>query len=115
MTTKIKVKPEGRKGVYLPDAESLKAYIQEKDLPQIHCFFPGAIMIGADWSREAVLKEIDVAVRMAICLEESGAHHMGHMLSLIVEKDKGSKDERELLQIYDIGKLTVEDLEISND
>lgn len=107
----IKAKPEGRKGIYLPDKESLKAFVAALEQEQIHCFMPGGGMyLGADWSKESVLNEIDKAVRMGLCLEESGSDSMGHMLALIVEVEDG---KRERLQIYDIGKITEADLEIA--
>lgn len=106
---KIKCSPEGRIGIYIPDKESLKSYIKSLGKEDIHCFFPGRIMLGADWSLDAVLNEVDKATRIGLCLEESGADNIGHVLSLIVPLKDGS----ERLQIYDIGEITKDDLSIS--
>lgn len=100
---KIKVKPEGRENIYIPEAESLKAWIKSKKFKQIHNFIPGGFMIiGADHDVKGVLQDIDNAERLALTL---GGQNMGHELAIITDNK---------LEVYDIGKLTLEDLEIEN-
>lgn len=100
---KIKVKPEGRKDIWIPTSKSnLKKWIRSKKFAQIHNFIPSELfMIGADHSVESVLKDIDKADRFAVFTDISA--NMGHSLALI---------HNEKLECYDIGKLTENDLEI---
>jgi hypothetical protein len=101
---RIKVKPEGRKGIYLPDKESLKSWIKAKKFKQIHNFIPGSSMfIGADHDVKSVLKDIDSAQRIGILTEEANSMNMGHALSIITN---------EKLELYDIGEIAEKDLEI---
>lgn len=104
---KIKVKSEGREGIYIPDKESLKAWITDKGLKEIHNFVnpQNGMFIGADHDVKSVLKDIDDADRIGILLEEAGSMNMGHSLSVI-------KDNH--LDIFDIGKLTTDDLDITD-
>ena len=99
--TKLKVTPEGRKNIYIPEKESLKKFIKSRKLKIIHNFIPsGFMMLGADHSQKSVLADIDRAERLAIFTNSS---NMGHALSLIY-KNK--------LECYDIGKIKESELEI---
>jgi hypothetical protein len=100
---KIKVKKEGRKNIWIPlDLENLKDWIKEKDFKQIHNFTPNGMMIlGADHEVGSVLDDIDQADRLAVFTDKF--MNMGHSLAIIF---------KERLECYDIGKLTIEDLEI---
>ena len=108
---KIKVKLERRKDVYIvDDRESLKAWIKEKGWKQIHNLVnPGSGMfIGADHDTKSVLEDIEVADRVALCTGVNHNQQMGHELSLIMGNEKvGFK-----LEVYDIGKVTEDDLEV---
>lgn len=98
--TKIQVKPEGRKGIYLPDKKSLKSWIKTKKFKKIHNFIPSSgIFLGADHDVKSVLKDIDEAERIAILTEESGSMNMRHALSII----RNNK-----LELYDIGEIKEE-------
>lgn len=100
---KIKVTEEGRKGIYIPEKESLKKFILEKGYQLIHNFIPtGMMMLGADHDVNSVLEDIDLADRLAIFTDPSA--NMGHSLALITQ---------EKLECYDIGKITSEDIQIS--
>lgn len=97
---KIKVTPEGRSNMWIPEKESLIAFIKEKNFEQIHNFIPsGMMMLGADHGVESVLEDIEKAERMAIFTDPSA--NMGHSLALI----RANK-----LECYDIGTITEEDL-----
>jgi hypothetical protein len=97
---KIKAKAEGRENIWIPEKESLKAWIKNKKFEQIHNFIPsGNIILGADHSVESVLKDIDNADRIAVFT--NGVGNMGHALSII-------KDEK--LECYDIGELNDKDI-----
>ena len=96
---KLKVKKEGRPNIFIPEKESLKKFIKNRKLKKIHNFIPTRMaMIGADHDVKSVLEDIDRADRLAIFTDNS---NMGHSLALIY-KDK--------LEVYDIGKITEEDL-----
>ena len=100
----IKVIPEGRKSIYLPDRGSLKAFIINRKLEEIHNFIPrGGMLLGADHDVNSVLRDIDKADRLAIFTDDS---NMGHSLALI---------DRNRLECYDIGKISEEDLEIEEE
>lgn len=101
---RIKVKPEGRQDIYIPEKESLKVWIKSKNFEKIHNFIPGSgFILGADHEVEGVLEDIDNAERIALCILSNSTANIGHELSIIAD-DK--------LELYDIGKLTEEDLEI---
>lgn len=99
---KLKVKKEGRKGIYIPQKDSLKDFIRARKLKQIHNFIPsGAMMIGADHKVKSVMEDIDRADRLAVFTDPYA--NMGHSLALIY---------KEKLECYDIGKITIDELEI---
>ena len=98
---KVKVKPEGRENIYLPEKISLKEFMKSRKLKQIHNFTPSGMMIlGADHDIKSVLEDIDRADRLSIFTDQS---NMGHSLALIY---------KEKLECYDIGKITKENLEL---
>lgn len=101
--SKLKVKPEGRKDIYIPiDKDNLKEFIKARKLKQIHNFIPsGMRMVGADHDVSSVLGDIDASERLAIFTDPYA--NMGHSLALITS---------EKLECYDIGKITTEDLEL---
>lgn len=101
---KIKVKPEGRKDVYIPEKESLKKWIRSKKFKQIHNFIPGGMMIvGADHDVKGVLEDIENSELLVLCILSNHNAQMGHELSVI----RNNK-----LEVYDIGRLTEEDLDL---
>jgi hypothetical protein len=96
---KIKVKPEGRPNVWLPDRKSLKDFIVSRNFVEIHNFIPtGSMFIGANHSVKSVLQDIDDAERLAVFTDDS---NMKHALAII---------RAEKLEIYDIGKIKKSDL-----
>ncbi len=102
----IQVKPEGRENIYLPEKESLKDWITSKRFKQIHNFIPSTFgVIGADHETKSVLEDIDQAERIAILTGSAQRNNMRHALSII----KNNK-----MQMYDIGEITEQDLEIIN-
>ena len=102
MTKKLKVKPEGRDNIYIPEKESLKDFIKSKKLKKIHNFTPtGTMMLGADHDIKSVLKDIEKSDRLAVLTDETA--NMGHSLALI---------KNEKLECYDIGKITKEELDV---
>jgi len=99
---KLKVTPEGREDIWIPEKQSLKAFIESRKLKDIHNFIPsGMMMLGADHDVKSVLADIDRAERLAVFTDPHA--NMGHSLALIY-KNK--------LEVYDIGKITIEELEI---
>jgi hypothetical protein len=107
---KIKVKPEGRKDMWIPEKDSLISYIKAKKLKKIHNFIPtGMMMLGADHDVESVIEDIQRASRMAVFTDSSA--NMGHSLALIFgDYEKGDKEK---LECFDIGKLTEKELQLN--
>lgn len=101
---RIKVKPEGRKGIWIPEKESLKQFIVDKKIEKIHNFVGSSPMIiGADHDQKSVLEDIDNAERLGILTGGAQANNLGHALSLITNNE---------MEMYDIGRITEDDLEI---
>ena len=101
---KIKVKPEGRKDIWIPEKESLKEYIKAKRFYRIHNIIPmEKVMLGADHDVNSVFKDIDRADRLAIFTDKK--MNCGHSLALISNNK---------LEIYDIGQIKEKCLEVNN-
>lgn len=99
---KIKVKREGREGVYLVEPAEAVKLLTEKE---IHCFVGNPpLLIGADWPRADVEKWLLSCERVAVLTGDSAKLNIGHALVAI----RG--DERKL---FDVGKVSDEDLEIT--
>jgi len=104
---KIKVIPEGRDGIYIPDKASLLDWIMDYGPDKIHCFIPGVFgALGADWGKDDVLEEIDKSERLGILTGDAFGNNLKHALSVIVKTDRGEE-----LRMFDIGDVE-EDLEI---
>jgi len=102
---KIKVKPEGRKDIWIPEKESLKQYIKAKRFTYIHNIIPsGNFMVGADHEVNSVFRDIDKAERLAIFTDTT--MNYGHSLALV---------NYNRLEIYDIGEIKMKYLEIANE
>jgi hypothetical protein len=100
---KIKCGREGRENIYLPERESLIEWIKYKKLNPIHNFTQSGFMVlGADYSQKSVIQDIENAERLAIFTNNAG--NMGHNLSII----RNNK-----LECYDIGRIEIEDIEIT--
>ncbi len=108
LVMKIKVKPEGRPEIYLPDRESLKKWIKSKKFKEIHNFISSdtPMIIGADHDVESVLKDIDIAERVAVLIGEAKKGNFNHALACIINN---------YLEMYDIGEVTEKDLEVEDD
>lgn len=101
---KIDVTPEGREGVWLPDAESLKEWIAAQEFAAIHNMIPtGSMMLGADHDVAGVLEDIDRADRLGILTGESQKGNFGHALAIITDNK---------MEMYDIGPVSEDDLEV---
>lgn len=100
---KIKCTPEGRPEIYIPEKESLKSWIKEKGFKSIHHFSTGGMMIGADHDVDGVLEDIDKGERVALVTGKQAGINFGHELAIISNNK---------LELYDIGKITEEDIEL---
>lgn len=99
---KIKVKPEGRDGMYLPDIDSLVEWIKSKKFKYIHhAYAGGSMIIGADWNPEDAIERIRAGERVAILTKEVAGSNMGHAIA-VVHKNK--------LNILDVGPITKDNL-----
>ena len=63
----------------------------------------GPIMIGADWKKSEVIKEINQSQRIGLLTGSALAGNRGHGLSVIT----GNK-----LEMFDIGEITDDDLDV---
>ena len=101
----IKVKPEGRPNVWLPEKKSLINFIKFKKLKYIHNFIPnGRMIIGADHDVKSVIEDINGADRVAVFTDPN--QNMGLSMALIL----GSEEKGFRLECYDIGKITESNL-----
>ena len=101
---KIKVKPEGREGVWLPEKDSLVDFLLNYECDYIHNIDPNSnLMLGADHSKESVIDDVNNAESLALLTGASYRNNMGHALSVI-------KDNR--LHMFDIGELLENDIEV---
>ncbi len=100
---KISASPEGRNNIYIPDPDSLIAWIEAQNFKYIHNFIPQSqMMIGADHDPKSVIQDIRDAERLALTTGDEWQNNMKHALSII----RNNK-----LEVYDIGELTDEDIE----
>ena len=107
---RIPVVPEGREGCWLvEDRWGLKAWIESKGFEKIHNFVgAGPMMLGADHEVSGVLLDIDRAYRVAILTGDAMKGNFNHALALIMPRG----DEHEKLEMFDIGDITEDDLEV---
>lgn len=99
---KIAVEPEGREGVWLPDAASLKTWIVAQEFDAIHNMLTsGPMMLGADHDVADVLADIDRADRLGILTGDAQKGNLGHALAIITNN---------AMEMYDIGPITEDDL-----
>lgn len=114
MSERIIVTPEGRDGLWLADRASLKAWIVAQGFDQIHNFCSsGPMVVGADHSVESVLTDIDAADRVAVLTGDAKRGNLGHALALVVPDGYHGLPER--LEMYDLGDITVADLDVRDD
>lgn len=101
---KISVTREGRDNVWIPDPDSLIAWIKEQKFKQIHNFLTSSsVVIGADHDVKYVIEDIRSAERLALTTDDVWAANFCHALSVIKDNE---------LQLYDIGEITESDLEV---
>ena len=107
--TKIKVRREGRDGIYLVDKKEIKRFIIKAGFKKIHNLsqtLTGAnIITGANYSVRDVLKDIDKADSVAVLTGGARKNNLNHSLSVIVGGG---------LEMFDIGEITDDDLLILN-
>ncbi len=103
---KFKVKPEGRDGVWLAEEKNVIAWLKSYRKKKIHNFLgdTGAILIGVDWDKKAVVEKLEVSNRVAILTGAAFRRNMRHALSVIAQDS---------LYMFDIGEITEDDLEIT--
>ena len=102
---KLKVKPEGRENIFLVSKGDITDWLKSKKLKHIHNYIPSSLMVlGADHEIKSVLEDIKTAERIAILIGEAQSNNLGHALAII----RNNK-----LYMFDIGKITLRDLKIS--
>ena len=94
---KLKVKPEGREGVWLAEKEDVVDFLLQYEEDTIHNFIPGCgMMLGADWDKEGVIRKVNEAERIAILTGDPFKSNMRHALSVIADNE---------LFMFDIGDI----------
>jgi len=105
MDAKIKVKKEGREGVYTCKQEDIIEWLEQSDLDLIHNYTGGngPLVIGADWTKLQVIEQIRKSERIGILTGGALMGNLRHGLSVIANNK---------LEMFDIGEITGDDLEI---
>ena len=99
---KIKAVPEGREGIYTVDKQDMVEWLITYPESQIHNFIPtGSMMLGADWDKESVIKEVEQADRIAVLTGGARRHNLNHSLAVITKN---------VLRVFDIGEITDQDI-----
>lgn len=92
----VRVTPEGRDGVWVPDLDDLVSWLSVGDEP-VHCFIDTPVaFLGADWEREAVVADVQAAERVALLTGDAKRQNLGHALAVI-------RDDK--LRMFDIGDV----------
>jgi len=100
---KIKVKPEGREGIYLiTNEEAIKLVKSIKSKHVHHQYQGGTMMIGADWDKKEVLEHLKKVKKIAIVIEPNLT--IGHHLVTVTKTKRNA---------FDVGEITKKELEIS--
>ena len=121
MADKIKVKPEGREGIYLVEPDEICKWINanlvykpDEDDPDpeekvyIHCYvgdFP--TLIGADWSKQKVIEYLKECDSIGIVIP----HQINHAIAGI----SGSDEKGWTRYLFDIREITEDMLEVQAD
>ena len=96
---KLKVRPEGREGVWIIEKTDLIKWLMRYKEKQIHCFLGS---IGADWQKKNVIDHIKESDRNAILTGDSQKNNLCHAVSSIRGNTR---------YMFDIGEITEEDLQ----
>lgn len=105
MSDRIKVKPEGREGVWLVEQAEIIRWLENSDMDQIHNYLSaGPMLLGADWDKDTVIEECRKAERIAVLTGDAWREQRKHALAVIVSNT---------LKIFDIGEITTDDLIIN--
>lgn len=103
---KIKVKPEGREGVWLIEKTEAINLVNKVTWEKIHCYIGDGVFFGADYKKSSVIKAIKKAERIALLTGKSLQNNLNHALAVIKDNE---------LNMFDIGEITVEQLEIQGE
>jgi len=105
MNTKIKVKPEGRNGLWIPEKESVIDFLNNFNDTHIHNMLPnGGTILGCDFSKEETIKQIKESERLAIATGSALVTNMQHALAVIIDNK---------LSLFNIGEIEESDLLIT--
>ncbi len=103
----IKVRPEGRENIWIPEKQSLKSYIKNKKEKEFHNFIQSdnlPMAVGANVDINILLEDINKAKRLAIFTDKT--LNFGHSLALVINNE---------LKMYDIGEIKKDTLEVNNE
>ena len=101
---KIKVKLEGRVGVWLIDKDEAIKLINNYSDDMIHNFVSAPFgVIGADWHKEDVIETVNNSERIALLTGDALKQNFRHALSVIEDNE---------LYMFDVGEIANGDLQI---
>lgn len=100
---KIKVKPEGREGIWLVSKQEIIDFLLNYEYDTIHNYIAGGpAVIGVDWSKKSIIEKINESEMIAILTGEAFKHNLRHALSVIANNE---------LYMFDIGEIQESDLD----
>lgn len=100
---KIKVKPEGREGIWIIEKQEAINLVNNVEFEKIHHYIGGICLFGADWSKSKVIERIKKSERIALLTGKSFQNNLNHALAVIKNNE---------LNMFDIGEITIEQLEV---
>lgn len=113
---KLKVTPEGRRGVYTIAPADLRPWLDDWFSRQeyMHNYIANdnsRMFIGADWTRSSFDAHLEGDVKWAIVIGEQDGVFAGHRLICVDMND----ENRPMRYVFDIGNPTHDDIEIIGD
>ena len=96
ITEKVKVIPEGRKGIYLVESEEICGHIEQANVERIHSFRGDMpVLIGADWDKADVIDFLKGCDTIAFVFPHQALHAIAAIKGYDrVLFDVGEVDER---------------------
>ena len=95
ITKPIKVKPEGREGIYIVEPDVIADYIESLDVEYIHSLIANdgsMVFIGADISKQGAIERIKSADTVAFTFP----HQLKHALVVITGYNR---------ELFDLGEV----------
>lgn len=101
ITERVKVIPEGREGIYIVEPQEICGHIESANVETIHGFrgdWP--VLVGADWPKQAVIKFLREADKVAFVFP----HQVAHAISAVRGYDR---------VLFDVGEVDESLMEVA--